>query len=185
MRQLPNAISLARALCAVPVVVLAAPQTAALAVVIFSIAAVTDALDGPLARRIGATTRLGAFLDPLADKVLVLGALGGLLARDAVAALPVLAILIREATITSLRAFAAARGASVPSNSLGKAKAALQGAAVVAQLITLAAPSLGVAPVADALLWGAAALTVIAGIEVVQRAAAIGAPAGAMRAHAR
>ncbi|MBI2324339.1 MAG: CDP-alcohol phosphatidyltransferase family protein, partial [Chloroflexi bacterium] len=81
MRWIPNAISILRALASIPVVLLVAPGTALLALALFSAAALTDALDGALARKLRASSALGAFLDPLADKVLVLGTLGGLLAR--------------------------------------------------------------------------------------------------------
>src|SRR5205823_2695607 len=77
---LPNALSAARALLVIPVIGLIATGDASLALAVFVIAAVTDALDGPLARRRGATT-FGAALDPLADKILVVGTLAALAAR--------------------------------------------------------------------------------------------------------
>jgi CDP-diacylglycerol--glycerol-3-phosphate 3-phosphatidyltransferase len=184
VRQLPNAISVTRGLSAVIVVALIALGAPAAALAVFALAALTDAADGLLARRLGAVSPLGTFLDPLADKVLVLGSLGGLLAHGDVPALPVVAILVRAVTVTGLRALAASRAVIVPSNALGKAKAVIEGAAVAAQLAVLAWPALALAAAADALLWFAAAVTVVTGIEVAQRAsAALAAPA--VRAHAR
>lgn len=186
MRHLPNAISMLRAVASIPVVLLVAPETAVLAFALFMAAALTDALDGALARRTRATSALGAFLDPLADKVLVLGTLGGLLARDAVDPLPVGVILVREVAITGVRAFAAGRGATIASNALGKAKAGLQGTAVGGQILALAWPALGLGPAADALLWAAALVTAVTGADVVHRAlTGLGGTAGAVRAHAR
>lgn len=188
MRHLPNAISVMRALAVVPVLALidaTDPGIAPLAV--FGVAAVSDAVDGPLARRLRATSAVGAFLDPLADKVLVLGVLGGLLARGAVDPLPVVLILARETAVTVLRAVAAGRGLLVSSSAYGKAKAVLQGAAVGGQLATLAWPGLGLSPAVEAVLWSAAVVTVASGADVVRRAAAVlsaKAP-GTVQAHAR
>lgn len=191
MGHVPNAISLLRALAVIPVVVaLDAADPGFVPLVIFAAAAATDAVDGPLARRLRATSRLGAFLDPLADKVLVLGALGGLLARGAVDPLPVALILVREVAITGLRAIAAGRGTLVSSTVYGKAKAGLQGTAVGAVLVSLAWPELGLGPIAGAVLWGATVVTVASGADVVRRAAAMHVSddrrgGTAVRAHAR
>lgn len=187
MAHVPNAISILRGLASVPVVLLVAPDTAVLALVLFSGAALTDAIDGPLARRLRATSRLGAFLDPLADKVLVLGTLGGLLARGAVDPLPVGLILAREVAVIGVRAIAAGRGVVVSSTVYGKAKAGLQGTAVGAQLIDLAWPGLGLGPIAGAVLWSAAVVTLMTGADVIRRAVMVmsAAEPGPVRAHAR
>ncbi|MGH2379333.1 MAG: CDP-diacylglycerol--glycerol-3-phosphate 3-phosphatidyltransferase [Candidatus Limnocylindria bacterium] len=170
MRTLPNAISLARALAVVPVVLLVAqPALVPWALVVFGIAALTDAVDGPLARRMGATTPLGAFLDPLADKLLVLGALVALLGQDAVDALLVGVFVVRELVVTAVRALAVVRGRSVGSSAYGRAKAALQSVAVGGQLLAFARPDLGATPAADVLLVVAAAVTVATGAGVIRR----------------
>jgi CDP-diacylglycerol--glycerol-3-phosphate 3-phosphatidyltransferase len=170
-----------------PVVLLLGAGSPGIALVVFSLAALTDAIDGLLARRLGAVSTFGAFLDPLADKALVLGTLAGLVARGAVDATPVGLILAREAIVTGLRAFAAGRGLVIGSSAYGKAKACLQGAAVGAQLIVLAWPELVPPAVAGAVLWSAVAATLATGIDVVRRALAAIAAVGpsTMRAHAR
>lgn len=187
MRWLPNAISILRAVASIPVVLLVAPETALLALALFSTAALTDAADGALARRLRATSALGTFLDPLADKILVLGTLGGLVVRGTVDPVPVALILGREVAVTGVRAVASGRGIAIGSTVYGKAKAGLQGAAVGAQLIVLAWPALGLGAVADAVLWIAAIATIVTGAAVVRRAmAALGTSRGsAVRAHAR
>jgi CDP-diacylglycerol--glycerol-3-phosphate 3-phosphatidyltransferase len=186
VRQIPNAITVLRALCAAAVVGLLMSGSAGLALTVFALAATTDAIDGWLARRLGATSDLGAFLDPLADKILVAGTLGGLVAIGAVDGAAVSMILGREALVTTLRALALARGSLVTSSIPAKVKAGLQGVAVAAQLTVLAWPTLGIAALADGLLWVAALATVATGVDVVRRAAAaLALPPAPVRAHAR
>jgi CDP-diacylglycerol---glycerol-3-phosphate 3-phosphatidyltransferase len=90
---------------------------------------VSDAIDGYLARRHG-TTSSGAFLDPLADKVLVLGAMFTLVARDVFWILPVAIIAVREFVISVYRTVAGAKGVSVPASKLAKWKTVVQQLAV-------------------------------------------------------
>ena len=174
MRALPNAIATARALAVVPVVLLLDdPAAATAALVVFALAAVTDAVDGPLARRLGAVTRLGAFLDPLADKVLVLGTLLALLGHDAVDAWVVAVIFGREVVATGLRGVAAGRGVSIEASAYGKAKTVFQAVAVAGLLLALAVPTAEIAAAAGVALAGAVALTVASGVDLVLRAPAL------------
>ena len=89
----------------------------------------SDAVDGYLARRYG-TTRSGAFLDPLADKVLVLGAMFTLVGRGVFPVLPVAIIAVREVTISLYRTFAGAKGVSIPATPVAKLKTVFQQLAV-------------------------------------------------------
>ncbi len=101
-------------------------------------AALSDLLDGYLARRDGTVTRIGKLLDPLADKLLVMTAFVMLVAVDRVPlwALPfVIAILAREIAVTGLRAMASAEGVVLGASSMGKWKVGFQTAAVTALLI--------------------------------------------------
>ena len=124
---------------------------------------VTDWLDGWLARRDG-TTRSGAFLDPLADKVLVLGGLVTLAVRGDFAWIPVAIIGARELFISVYRAMAARRGITMPARMLGKWKANVQFLAVA---LALFPPTAATAWVADTALWVAVAMTVVSGIDLV------------------
>ncbi len=110
---------------------------------IFVVAAVTDALDGWLARRLGQLSAFGAFLDPVADKLLVAAALVMLVQLDRVGAMVALIIIGREITISALREWMATIGASasVAVHSIGKLK-------TIAQLV--AVPML----LYDGKLWG-------------------------------
>ncbi|HEX9269288.1 MAG TPA: CDP-diacylglycerol--glycerol-3-phosphate 3-phosphatidyltransferase [Candidatus Limnocylindria bacterium] len=163
----PLVLVFARMLAVVPIVILlGAPDQdgAAAALAIFVAAALTDALDGPLARRTGQVTRLGTFLDPLADKLLVIGTLVPLQARGLVPAWIVVLIVARELAVTNVRAVAAARGYSIGASLQGKAKTVLQTVATAGLLLLLAAPSLALALAAYATLAAAVALTAVSGI---------------------
>jgi CDP-diacylglycerol--glycerol-3-phosphate 3-phosphatidyltransferase len=122
----------------------------------------TDFLDGWVARRQGATTS-GAFLDPLADKVLVLGALGALAATGLASWVPVVIIAGREVTISVYRSVAGKNGISVPARPLAKCKTAAQDLAV--GLILLPATGLDHPGVGQALLWISAVLAVVSGAQ--------------------
>lgn len=103
-----------------------------IACVLFTVAAITDAFDGYFARKYAMTTRLGAFLDPVADKLMVCAALVVLLWLDRVNALVALVIIGREITVSALREWMAQIGAShnVAVNSVGKVKTVFQMVAI-------------------------------------------------------
>jgi cardiolipin synthase len=111
---------------------LSAYQQNLIATVIFVVAALTDWLDGWLARRLDQTSRFGAFLDPVADKLMVTAALLVLLELQRINAAIALIIVGREITISALREWMAQIGASksIAVNSLGKFKTILQMVAI-------------------------------------------------------
>jgi CDP-diacylglycerol---glycerol-3-phosphate 3-phosphatidyltransferase len=113
--------------------VLAGSDTAAAAV--FFVAAATDWIDGRLARRWGVTTRLGAFLDTTADKLLVTTALVALVAVDRASPWVALVIMGREFAILGLRAAVASGGAHLETSMLGKWKATVQFAAMTIAML--------------------------------------------------
>lgn len=108
----------------------AGPWTARWAVfwatTLFSVASITDFLDGWLARNLNLQSAFGKFLDPLADKLLVLACLVELVALDRTPAWLAILLLSREVAITGLRAIAAEEGFELPSDRWGKWKTALQ-----------------------------------------------------------
>lgn len=107
----------------------------------FVIAAVTDFFDGWLARRWGVVSVMGAILDPIADKILVCGAILGLLAIGAPGVLiPGALILFREFAVSALREVLAPRGLILPVTFLAKAKTTLQLAALGAIMILMVWP---------------------------------------------
>ena len=130
---LPNILTLAR-IAAVPVVlVLLLSDTRASGVwaaAIFGIAAATDFIDGWLARKWGVVTILGKFLDPLADKLIVMVALIMLIPLDRVPAWAVFLILAREMVVTGLRSIASSEGIVIDASELGKYKTIYQMVAI-------------------------------------------------------
>jgi CDP-diacylglycerol--glycerol-3-phosphate 3-phosphatidyltransferase len=167
LRQLPNQLTVAR-IAAVPVVCLfigiGVGWLRWLALVIYVAAALTDWLDGYLARRMSLQSDLGKMLDPIADKLLV-GALIVTLAwtRDfsGLDLVPAIAILFREIFISGLREFMGKRDISVPVTFLAKWKTTVQLVALF--FVILAGLWVGVWPIAELLLWLAGILTVWTG----------------------
>jgi CDP-diacylglycerol--glycerol-3-phosphate 3-phosphatidyltransferase len=126
--------------------------------------AITDAWDGYLARRDGAT-RSGAFLDPLADKVLVLGCAFALVAVDEWPLLPVAIIAVRELGISAYRSYWGRRGLAIPARRTAKLKTLVQEVAIGVALMPAVENN---APwVALVILWVAVALTVGTGLSYV------------------
>jgi len=130
---LPNLLTLGR-VAAIPVVVVLMFSDSRIsgmwAASIFGIAAVTDFVDGWLARKWGVVTVLGKFLDPLADKLIVMAALIMLIPLDRVPAWAVFMILAREMIITALRSIASTEGIVIDASELGKYKTIYQMVAI-------------------------------------------------------
>jgi CDP-diacylglycerol---glycerol-3-phosphate 3-phosphatidyltransferase len=160
---LPNVLTLLRVL-AVPVIVVAllgeTPNGDALAAGVFALAALTDGLDGYIARRRHDVTTFGKLMDPLADKVLIIAALVSLVSLGRLAAWVAMVIIARELAVTGLRTVAADQGVVIAASWLGKLKTALQVAAVFALIIWNPAPL-----AVDVLVYAAVAATVISGAD--------------------
>ena len=105
------------------------------AAAVFSLASVTDWLDGYLARRMGIVTIFGKFLDPIADKLIVMAALIMILPYGRVPAWMVLVILGREIIITGLRGIASSEGIIIQASDLGKFKTIFQLVAIIGLLL--------------------------------------------------
>jgi len=159
-----NAITVGR-LVVSPIMFLVIPdhnRGSWLAFGLWFILCVSDGIDGYLARRHGTTTS-GAFLDPLADKVLVLGAMFTLVTRDVFWILPVALIAGREVVISVYRTFVASKGVSIPASPIAKWKTVFQQLAVGFALwpwFAVDAKWLWVT-----LLWIAVALSLISGFQ--------------------
>lgn len=135
---LPNILTLAR-IAAIPlmaVLLLSPTQSAGFwAAALFSLASITDWLDGYLARRMGIVTVFGKFLDPIADKLIVMAALIMILPFGRVPAWMVLVILGREIIITGLRGIASSEGIVIQASDLGKYKTIFQIVAIIGLLL--------------------------------------------------
>lgn len=170
---IPNQITLARIL-ATPLFMyfLFAEGTLykILALAIFALAAISDAVDGYLARALRQETRFGVFADPIADKILVAAAFVSFVELRELTAAPVVAILAREFLVTGLRVLAIAEGVTIRASTLGKLKT-LSHIGLV--LFILATRYFGLGPTGqalkDAFLYFAVALALISGAEYFWR----------------
>ncbi len=149
--------------------VIPANVSAALAVGVFVIAALTDTLDGYFARSRNAVTVLGQFLDPLADKLLISAALISLVQLDRISAWLAMVIISREFAVSGLRLVAAAERVVIPASPLGKIKTFSQIVAVVALILPESGFILG-KPLSWYLIYIAALLTIISGIDYFVKA---------------
>jgi CDP-diacylglycerol--glycerol-3-phosphate 3-phosphatidyltransferase len=126
---LPNMLTMARIVVIPLVLVLldrGSPRDCFWAAILFAAAAITDFLDGYLARQRGLESVLGKFLDPLADKLIVMASLVWMVPMGRIAAWVVVLLLARDLSITGLRTIAATEGLVLAAADSGKAKTALQ-----------------------------------------------------------
>ncbi|HEX3344311.1 MAG TPA: CDP-diacylglycerol--glycerol-3-phosphate 3-phosphatidyltransferase [Polyangiaceae bacterium] len=105
------------------------------AAIVFTLAAITDLLDGYLARKLGVVSVLGKFLDPLADKLIVMAALVWMVPMGRIPAWAVVLLLARELSVTGLRSVAASEGVVISAGNEGKTKTALQMIGIIALVL--------------------------------------------------
>lgn len=178
---LPNKLTLMRVLL-IPVFLVfflipGIPCHYLLAMIVFIAASITDALDGHLARKHNLVTNFGKFLDPLADKVLVMTALACFVDNQVIGVIPFLIIMMREFMVSGLRLVAANSGTVIAAGFWGKLKTAFTMVTIIAILVYLSFSgdfnsfSLACADTIDrvcgwiltGLVWISAGLTVISG----------------------
>ncbi len=158
-----NAVTLARILVLpvqVALILDEGSEWAALA--LWVVLAGSDVFDGWLARRHGAT-RSGAFLDPLADKFLVIGAMVALVAKGVLWWVPVALITVRELALSAYRSYVGRRGVSVPARFQAKVKTWIQAIAVGLYIAPVTGDAYRALKVS--VLWAAVALTIVTGIQ--------------------
>jgi CDP-diacylglycerol---glycerol-3-phosphate 3-phosphatidyltransferase len=160
-----NFVTLARILVAIPTLALIRSTGSSwTTIALWFLITSTDSLDGWLARRDGAT-RSGAFLDPVADKLIVIGGLAVLADRGVFPWWPVLLIALREFGISLYRSIAGRRGIVLPAQRLGKYKAFTQYCAVGFVLLPTTADAVGFQHV---VLGVALVLTLVSGLQIVR-----------------
>jgi CDP-diacylglycerol--glycerol-3-phosphate 3-phosphatidyltransferase len=172
---LPTQLTVGR-MCLVPLVVVFLISTesihALLAAVLFAAAAVTDWLDGLIARRRGQVTTLGKLLDPVADKVLVSAALISLVQVGTLSAWIVVVMIGREFAVTGLRSVSVAQGIVIAASDLAKYKTVAQYVAVTLLILERSVP-VGIESefvyLSRGMLWAALILTVLSGIDYFVR----------------
>ncbi len=136
-----------------------------LAAAVFIVASITDAFDGYIARKYKLVTTLGKFIDPLADKVLVIAAMLALIELGRLPAWIVMVIITREFIVTGLRLVAAAEGVVIAASKGGKLKTCFQIAALIMLILNI--------PGGMWLMWAAMILTVWSGMEYLIKGSAI------------
>ena len=173
----PNKLTILR-MCLIPffVVFLVLPEiplSYLWALVIFSIASITDALDGNIARKHNLVTDFGKFLDPIADKLLVVSALLCFIQNGLISSVVVIVIVAREFLVSSLRLVAVGGGKVIAASIWGKMKTVSQIIAIIAvmtlqlagQLNIIDATQQWVFIVNEILMWISALFTIVSGMQ--------------------
>ncbi len=138
--------------------------------VIFVVAALTDGIDGYVARKYNQITNFGKFVDPLADKLLVSAALIGLVQIGRLDAWFAVIIISREFMVTSLRVVAISEGKVIAAGMSGKIKTVMQIVAIVAMLIDkIYVLSVGGVLISTVLMTFAVLMTVYSGVEYIAK----------------
>ncbi|HYI99667.1 MAG TPA: CDP-diacylglycerol--glycerol-3-phosphate 3-phosphatidyltransferase [Thermoleophilaceae bacterium] len=160
----PNVLTLLRILL-VPVLVVALGAEveggSEIAAAVFVLAAVTDGLDGYIARSRQSITTFGKVMDPVADKLLIAAALLTLVSLDRVEAWVAMIIIAREFAVSGLRIAAGQQGVVIPASALGKVKTIVQSAAVLALIAASDAGALWV----QALVYAMVLTTIVSGAD--------------------
>lgn len=142
-----------------------APSHPFLGGVLFSIAAITDLLDGHLARKTGQVTKLGIMLDPIADKLLVISALVIFVDMETIPAWIAIVIIVREFIVTGLRFGALSKDIIIPAERGGKIKTASQIAAIIILFLDRTLIGIDLNAVGLTLLWIAMILGIVSGFQ--------------------
>jgi len=137
------------------------------AVVIFALTSLTDLLDGYIARKYNLITNFGKFMDPLADKLLVCAALIAMVELGDIASWVVILIVSREFIVTGFRLIAAEQQIVLAADNWGKLKTVSQMLMIILVLLNIQIPAVQL--IGQALVWLAAALTVVSGVACITK----------------
>jgi CDP-diacylglycerol---glycerol-3-phosphate 3-phosphatidyltransferase len=169
---LPNLLTIVRIL-AIPIILLLLFSPGRpyqiITAILFLLVAMTDTLDGYFARRRGMVTTLGQFLDPLADKLLIVTALIALILARGIPLWMVVVIVGREIAVTGLRGIAISQNIVISPSTLGKYKTAFEAAAITLLIYNGSYSSISFYQVGIGLLWVALALAVLSGIDYFRK----------------
>lgn len=162
---LPTILTFSRMVIILPFVLIT-PDNPFLGVIIFAVAALTDSLDGYIARKTKQVTKLGILLDPIADKLLVIAALIILVDMGIIPAWIAIVIIAREFAVTGLRIVALTKDIVIPAEIGGKVKVSTQISSIIVLLLDrttlLNADLYGTGIV---LLWIAMVLGIVSGVQ--------------------
>lgn len=166
---LPTLLTLSR-IVVIPIFILATPGNPLIGAAIFSLASITDFLDGYLARRSGQVTRFGIILDPIADKFLVISALILLVDLGAVSIWIAIIIIAREFLVTGLRVVALSKDMVIKAEMGGKLKTTAQIAAIICLILgrsitPLTESGIDLFDIGTVLIWAAVVLAIVSGAQ--------------------
>ena len=169
---LPNKITIAR-VCMIPVFVVVLfsgiENAKYIATLIFAIAALTDGIDGHIARKTNQITTFGKFMDPLADKLLVSTALISMVEIGTIPAWVVSLIIAREFAITGFRTIAVSSGITIAASSLGKVKTATQMVSIILLLLGNPIFKKFNIPMDQIMLYIALFFTLLSGVDYINK----------------
>lgn len=166
---LPNKLTIMRVVL-IPVFLLVlflvdAPMNRYIATIIFIVASLTDFLDGHIARKYNLVSNFGKFMDPLADKLLVMSALVSMVAMEDLPAWVVIVILAREFAITGFRTLAMEANIVMAASWWGKIKTTTQMIMII--LVLLHLPFSGMKIVETVMIWLAVIFTIVSGVDYI------------------
>ena len=161
---LPTLLTLSR-IVLIPVFVFSVYLHPIFGALVFSIASLTDFLDGYFARRSGDITTFGIILDPIADKFLVISALIVLVDMDRLAAWIAIIIIVREFLVTGLRVVALSKDIIIPAELGGKIKTGVQIAAVLCLILNRSLFNINLYDIGVVLIWLALVLSIVSGVK--------------------
>lgn len=164
MVNIPIVITFSRMLIIIPFVLIA-PEHPFWGAVIFSIAAITDYLDGYIARKKKQVTKLGILLDPIADKLLVISAMILFVDMELIPAWIAIVIIAREFIVTGLRVVALSMDIVIPAEMGGKIKVTAQISSIIVLLVDKSFVSMDLYSIGILLLWIAMVLGILSGIQ--------------------
>jgi CDP-diacylglycerol---glycerol-3-phosphate 3-phosphatidyltransferase len=161
---LPTLLTLSR-IVLIPVFVFSVYLHPIFGALVFSIASLTDFLDGYFARRSGDITKFGIILDPIADKFLVISALIVLVDMERLAAWIAIIIIVREFLVTGLRVVALSKDIIIPAELGGKIKTGVQIAAVLCLILNRSLFNINLYDIGIVLIWLALVLSIVSGVK--------------------
>jgi len=169
---LPNGVTILR-IVAIPIILVLLFYMGRgyqlLTALLFFGAAVTDTIDGYLARRRGMVTTLGIFLDPLADKLLIVTTLIALIPAREIPVWMVIVIVGREIAITGLRGIAVSQGIIISASALGKYKTVFESASIFFLILNGSYSFLNFRPVGMFFLWVALGIAIVSGVDYFRK----------------
>ena len=160
----PTVLTLSR-IVLIPFFVILVYQHPFLGALVFSIASITDFLDGYLARRSGQVTKFGIVMDPIADKFLIITALIVLVDMERLPAWMAIVLIVRDFLITALRVVALSRDIVIPAEMGGKLKTSAQIAAIICLILMGNFFIVDLYDVGLVLIWVALVLAVVSGVK--------------------